>query len=75
MSWWQFFESEVPNLQRMGITQVWLPPPNKAMKKVRFLMSNGLETYSKCFKTGQGYDAYDLVCISSQVAIDSSKTH
>ncbi|KAJ3547539.1 hypothetical protein NM688_g5396 [Phlebia brevispora] len=33
MSWWQFFESEVPNLAEMGFTQVWLPPPNKAMKK------------------------------------------
>ena len=35
MSWWQHYATEVPNLARMGFTQVWLPPPNKAMKKVR----------------------------------------
>ncbi|KAI0359895.1 alpha amylase [Trametes cingulata] len=33
MSWWKHFESEVPNLAALGVTQVWLPPPNKAMKK------------------------------------------
>ncbi|THH33212.1 hypothetical protein EUX98_g974 [Antrodiella citrinella] len=31
MSWWKHFENEVPVLAEMGITQVWLPPPNKAM--------------------------------------------
>ncbi|KAL1949454.1 hypothetical protein VTO73DRAFT_8335 [Trametes versicolor] len=33
MSWWRHFESEVPNLAALGVTQVWLPPPNKAMRK------------------------------------------
>ncbi|KAH7921040.1 glycoside hydrolase family 13 protein, partial [Leucogyrophana mollusca] len=33
MSWWEHFENEVPNLVDMGFTQVWLPPPNKAMEK------------------------------------------
>ncbi|EJF64974.1 alpha amylase [Dichomitus squalens LYAD-421 SS1] len=33
MSWWKHFETEVPNLAAMGVTQVWLPPPNKAMRK------------------------------------------
>ncbi|KAI0749357.1 alpha amylase [Daedaleopsis nitida] len=33
MSWWRHFEAEVPNLAAMGVTQVWLPPPNKAMRK------------------------------------------
>ncbi|KAI0342861.1 glycoside hydrolase family 13 protein [Trametopsis cervina] len=31
LSWWKHFESEVPTLAEMGITQIWLPPPNKAM--------------------------------------------
>ncbi|KAJ3480649.1 hypothetical protein NLI96_g8198 [Meripilus lineatus] len=31
MSWWKHFESEVPHLAELGVTQVWLPPPNKAM--------------------------------------------
>ena len=34
MSWWKHFETEVPNLAAMGVSQVWLPPPNKAMRKV-----------------------------------------
>ena len=34
MSWWKHFEREVPRLEELGITQVWLPPPNKAMRKV-----------------------------------------
>lgn len=34
MSWWQHFASEVPRLAELGVTQVWLPPPNKAMTKV-----------------------------------------
>ncbi|QRV75214.1 alpha-amylase [Ceratobasidium sp. AG-Ba] len=32
MSWWKHFENEVPRLKELGITQVWLPPPNKAMR-------------------------------------------
>ncbi|KJA26308.1 glycoside hydrolase family 13 protein [Hypholoma sublateritium FD-334 SS-4] len=30
LSWWKHFETEVPRLAELGITQVWLPPPNKA---------------------------------------------
>jgi len=29
MSWWKHFENEVPRLAELGVTQVWLPPPNK----------------------------------------------
>ena len=35
MSWWNHFESEVPQLAELGVTQVWLPPPNKGTSKVR----------------------------------------
>ncbi|KAI0078840.1 glycoside hydrolase family 13 protein [Panus rudis PR-1116 ss-1] len=31
MSWWQHFHAEVGPLSELGVTQVWLPPPNKAM--------------------------------------------
>ncbi|KAI0784258.1 alpha amylase [Abortiporus biennis] len=31
MSWWKHFETETSTLSDLGITQVWLPPPNKAM--------------------------------------------
>ncbi|KAF9238489.1 glycoside hydrolase family 13 protein [Melanogaster broomeanus] len=33
MSWWKHFETEMPRLAELGFTQVWLPPPNKAMRK------------------------------------------
>ncbi|KAH7915609.1 glycoside hydrolase family 13 protein [Hygrophoropsis aurantiaca] len=33
LSWWEHFESEIPILKDKGFTQVWLPPPNKAMEK------------------------------------------
>ncbi|EGN99260.1 glycoside hydrolase family 13 protein [Serpula lacrymans var. lacrymans S7.3] len=33
MSWWKHFEQEIPRLAELGFTQIWLPPPNKAMKK------------------------------------------
>ena len=32
ISWWRHFENEVPRLKELGVTQVWLPPPNKAMR-------------------------------------------
>ncbi|KZT73680.1 glycoside hydrolase family 13 protein [Daedalea quercina L-15889] len=41
MSWWQHFEAEVPRLAELGVTQVWLPPPNKAMTK----MGQGYDAY------------------------------
>ncbi|CAL1716239.1 unnamed protein product [Somion occarium] len=31
MSWWKHFENETGSLSELGFTQVWLPPPNKAM--------------------------------------------
>ncbi|KAI0250198.1 glycoside hydrolase family 13 protein [Lactifluus subvellereus] len=33
MSWWKHFEHEVPQLSALGVTQVWLPPPNKGTHK------------------------------------------
>ncbi|KAG8809857.1 hypothetical protein FRC19_004941 [Serendipita sp. 401] len=30
-SWWQKFEASLSDLEGLGITQVWLPPPNRAM--------------------------------------------
>ncbi|KAG6897045.1 hypothetical protein C0992_004454 [Termitomyces sp. T32_za158] len=30
LSWWAHLEAEVPQLAKMGFTQIWLPPPNKA---------------------------------------------
>lgn len=35
LSWWKHFEEELPRLAQLGITQVWLPPPNKAAEPVR----------------------------------------
>jgi len=35
LSWWKYFERKVPDLESLGFTQVWLPPPNKATIKVR----------------------------------------
>ncbi|KAF9267758.1 glycoside hydrolase family 13 protein, partial [Marasmius fiardii PR-910] len=32
-SWWRHLENEIPKLAEAGITQVWVPPPNKAMEK------------------------------------------
>lgn len=34
MSWWQHFEAEIPTLAKLGFTQIWLPPPNKAAETV-----------------------------------------
>jgi hypothetical protein len=34
MSWWKHFASEIPKLAELGVTQVWLPPPNKATSNV-----------------------------------------
>lgn len=30
MSWWKHFACEISKLAELGVTQVWLPPPNKA---------------------------------------------
>ncbi|KAJ2987362.1 hypothetical protein NUW54_g9445 [Trametes sanguinea] len=61
MSWWRHFETQIPDLAALGTTQVWLPPPNKAMRKVRHC---SLRRRSKArlnnLQEGQGYDAYDL---------------
>lgn len=35
LSWWKYFEKTVPDLESLGVTQVWLPPPNKATTKAR----------------------------------------
>ncbi|KAJ7650240.1 glycoside hydrolase family 13 protein [Roridomyces roridus] len=29
LSWWKHLELEIPKLAAMGVTQLWLPPPNK----------------------------------------------
>lgn len=34
LSWWNYFERKVPDLESLGFTQVWLPPPHKAGTKV-----------------------------------------
>jgi hypothetical protein len=34
LSWWKYFEKTIPDLENLGFTQVWLPPPHKAMIKV-----------------------------------------
>lgn len=36
MSWWRHLEAEIPVLGKMGFTQIWLPPPNKASVTVSF---------------------------------------
>ncbi|KAF9648737.1 glycoside hydrolase family 13 protein [Thelephora ganbajun] len=41
LSWWRFFEMTVPDLESLGFTQVWLPPPHKAMRKT----GNGYDAY------------------------------
>ncbi|KAG5734948.1 Glucan 1,4-alpha-maltohexaosidase [Termitomyces sp. T112] len=33
LSWWKHLEAELPQLTKMGFTQIWLPPPNKAAEK------------------------------------------
>ncbi|KAF9066613.1 glycoside hydrolase family 13 protein [Rhodocollybia butyracea] len=33
VSWWKHLENEIPTLAELGITQIWLPPPNKAAEK------------------------------------------
>ena len=61
MSWWKHFENEVPQLARLGVTQVWLPPPNKATSKVCTHLNASLDLSFRASQKGQGYDAYDLV--------------
>lgn len=33
VSWWSYFGRELENIAELGVTQVWLPPPNKGMNK------------------------------------------
>lgn len=33
MSWWKHLATEAPHLAALGFTQIWLPPPNKAMEQ------------------------------------------
>ncbi|KAG2058648.1 glycoside hydrolase family 13 protein [Suillus hirtellus] len=33
MSWWKHLAKEAPHLAVLGFTQIWLPPPNKAMEQ------------------------------------------
>jgi alpha-amylase len=61
MSWWKHFESEVPQLAELGVTQVWLPPPNKGMNKVCSSKCHPKSSSLKLPQKSQGYDAYDLV--------------
>lgn len=66
LSWWRHFEMEVPKLAAMGVTQVWLPPPNKAMRKVCIHFPlDGCRARVDMLPSqqGQGYDAYDLVSV------------
>jgi hypothetical protein len=34
MSWWAHVADEMPALAALGVSQLWLPPPNKAMRPV-----------------------------------------
>ena len=34
LSWWKHVEAEIPRLAELGVTQIWLPPPNKAAEPV-----------------------------------------
>ena len=62
ISWWKHFETQVPRLSELGITQVWLPPPNKATSKVCVPRYVCLQNSSfTLHQRKQGYDAYDLV--------------
>lgn len=38
MSWWDHLEGEVPSLAELGVTQVWLPPVARAMRKEGYLV-------------------------------------
>jgi alpha-amylase len=35
VSWWTHLAEEIPLLAELGITQLWLPPPHKAMRPVQ----------------------------------------
>lgn len=32
-SWWNYFEQEVPHLEDLGVSHVWLPPMSKGQSK------------------------------------------
>lgn len=44
MSWWEHLAKEAPHLAVLGFTQIWLPPPNKAMEQVRVSSSDDMFT-------------------------------
>lgn len=46
LSWWKHFEREVSALNELGVTQVWLPPPNKAMVPVHISILTGVSACS-----------------------------
>jgi hypothetical protein len=51
MSWWKHLATEAPHLAALGFTQIWLPPPNKAMEQVRVSSSDDkftILTYYDC---------------------------
>ncbi|KAF4614271.1 hypothetical protein D9613_007816 [Agrocybe pediades] len=60
LSWWKHFEEEIPRLASLGITQVWLPPPNKAAEPVSAFHQTYQLLILMGLQKGRGYDAYDL---------------
>jgi alpha-amylase len=67
MSWWKHIEDEIPALAELGITQLWLPPPNKAMRPVSERTRTRVIMVLITLQKGQGYDAYDLVWTRIQI--------
>ena len=45
MSWWKYFEQEVPRLKERGITHVWLPPMAKSQTR-KVSMADNARIYS-----------------------------
>lgn len=59
MSWWKHLAQQLPELARLGITQVWVPPPTKAAHGLVSTLCHLF--YRLTFQGGMGYDLYDLV--------------